>query len=195
MQDDVFPAECFKCHSSSVSPSGTQNLRILHSLTVEVEDNCSCDSSSFRHNCVESAAFLEGGGILGERMYLFTQNVLVDAGRQSGLAQHHHPLTSHHIEVATTFQSPAPPSPPPQVRAEVMVQAEHLQGARHTHRCGESVCVPACLCGTRVRSAQGGQKGASATLKLELQVVVRHPYGCWEVNSGYLEGQQVLLTI
>lgn len=40
--------------------------------------------------------------------------------------------------------------------------------------------------------AWGGQKKALDPVELELQVVV--PYGCWDMNAGPLEGQQMLLV-
>lgn len=38
------------------------------------------------------------------------------------------------------------------------------------------------------------RRGHQIDLKLESQIVVRHSYGCWELNLVSLEGQLVLLT-
>lgn len=43
-------------------------------------------------------------------------------------------------------------------------------------------------------SIHGGQRRVSDILELEFWMVVNHLMGCWEWNSGFLKGQQALLT-
>lgn len=52
-------------------------------------------------------------------------------------------------------------------------------------------CLHVCLCTTYMLGAHGGQKQVSDPMGLELETT---PCGCWEVNPGPLEQQQVLLT-
>lgn len=50
-----------------------------------------------------------------------------------------------------------------------------------------------CVC-DKYSSALEGQKRALDPLELELQAAVNHKHRCWELNSGPLQEQQLLLT-
>jgi hypothetical protein len=55
-------------------------------------------------------------------------------------------------------------------------------------------CLHICLCATCVPGSCGSQKRTSDPLGLELTDVYNLLCGCWELNSGPLEKQPVLLT-
>lgn len=50
------------------------------------------------------------------------------------------------------------------------------------------------VCEPSVCHARGGQNWGGIPLELELQIVGSYQCGCWEVNLGPLQNQQVFLT-
>jgi hypothetical protein len=55
-------------------------------------------------------------------------------------------------------------------------------------------CPYTCLYTTHIPGIQGKQKASPDVLELDLEMVVELPCGCWELNTGPLEEQAVLMT-
>lgn len=60
----------------------------------------------------------------------------------------------------------------------------------YVHGCFACTCV--CVC---MPAAIGGQKKRLESLELGVTDGCEPPWGCWELNPGSLQGQQVLLPL